>query len=724
METGFISTGGYSYPGTNPTAGFPGLGATNNPAKNNSIETSQFLVAFRASLYSLGDFPDKYIINKLTQQAGLHQQLASSISGLIEGMIADSRVNWERKLPLCYLVDSVLKNIGEPYVALFGSGVITWFPKAYDAVGVTEKRSLIRVLGTWEKQSMFPVGILKVLRDHVNVAPRDSPLTKLEESIPSTTSMPLQSQPLGAAPERTGAPALAASVVTPPQQSAACITHAAVAAQQQNRTPADGSAPSPSASTTPLSTIIRLNQTVASGGVLPVAGSTEFHKEVDKLTAELVEEQQEVLGHAKSMSTEELWRAQPDLAMEFRTFAEAQLAEEIRRLSTGGAIISAVDTDVLAAAVPEPASSVLGKEVTAGSGVVEATTEKGRSSVKRQTAASASDGGGSGNRGRKAPRIRQNGCEIDLSKAEQVAEKLLREVGIAASSAGAGETSASQRHTALATKHVSALAGMLGLDLRDGVKMGSGGGSVRGSAPAPQFGGWMKDALSKRWDSRIRALYKDLHFHCKQDGQRFMTQALLDKHMDLLFQRRRAKKENTNASRSWYPTADQWRTDFGTLPDKHGVGGKNKPITGNAADPSADLLEQVALEALEDEHTGKMGKMEDSGAKTNTGGPKLVDGLPVLADEYNGVCKICGETFDMFFSTEEEEWMFKDACYVDVPPRIIVHKACVDEAGVSALRDLVLQEPPTGGSVEEGKELSSNPPHVTGKNQHELGGTL
>ncbi len=43
-------------------------------------------------------------------------------------------------------------------------------------------------------------------------------------------------------------------------------------------------------------------------------------------------------------------------------------------------------------------------------------------------------------------------------------------MGIAASSAGSGETSASQRHTALATKHASALAGMLGLDLRDGVK--------------------------------------------------------------------------------------------------------------------------------------------------------------------------------------------------------------------------------------------------------------
>ncbi len=33
--------------------------------------------------------------------------------------------------------------------------------------------------------------------------------------------------------------------------------------------------------------------------------------------------------------------------MEFRTFAETKLAEEIRRLSAGGAIISAVDNDVL-----------------------------------------------------------------------------------------------------------------------------------------------------------------------------------------------------------------------------------------------------------------------------------------------------------------------------------------------------------------------------------------
>ncbi len=329
-----------------------------------------------------------------------------------------------------------------------------------------------------------------------------------------------------------------------------------------------------------------------------------------------------------------------------------------------------------------------------------------------------------GNRSHKAPRIRQNGCDVDLSKAEQVAEKLLREVGIAASSAGAGETSASQRHTALATKHVSALAGMLGLglDLRDGMKTGSfGGGSARGSAP--QLAGWLKNSLLRKWDGHIRALYKDVTFHCKQDGQRFMTQALLDQHMDLLFRRRRAKKENTTASRSWYPMTEQWITDFGASSvEKNGE--KNKPIAGNGTttDPSADLLEQVALEAL----GGKMGKEDSSGTETDkTDGLKLVDGPPVLADEYNGICKICGEAFDMFFSTEEEEWMFKDACCVDVPPRVIVHKACLDEAGVSTLRDLLVQQQsssPTGSGVEEGKVLSnSNPPRVS-VSQDELGG--
>ncbi len=44
---------------------------------------------------------------------------------------------------------------------------------------------------------------------------------------------------------------------------------------QQQQTPADGA--TQSSATTPLPTILRLNQTVASGNVLPAAGSTEFH---------------------------------------------------------------------------------------------------------------------------------------------------------------------------------------------------------------------------------------------------------------------------------------------------------------------------------------------------------------------------------------------------------------------------------------------------------------
>ncbi len=62
--------------------------------------------------------------------------------------------------------------------------------------------------------------------------------------------------------------------------------------------------------------------------------------------------------------------------------------------------------------------------------------------------------------------------------------------------------------------------------------------------------------------------------------------------------------------------------------------------------------------------------------------------IVVFADSWNGLilflylhlfCGTCdtvttNNNLPRFFSTEEEEWMFKDACYVDVPPRIIVHK--------------------------------------------------
>jgi hypothetical protein len=57
-----------------------------------------------------------------------------SIVAMLETRIADAAVPRSRKLPLVYLVDSILKNIGEPYISLFGAGVSSWFPLAYETM--------------------------------------------------------------------------------------------------------------------------------------------------------------------------------------------------------------------------------------------------------------------------------------------------------------------------------------------------------------------------------------------------------------------------------------------------------------------------------------------------------------------------------------------------------------------------------------------------------------
>jgi hypothetical protein len=53
--------------------------------------------------------------------------------------------------------------------------------------------------------------------------------------------------------------------------------------------------------------------------------------------------------------------------------------------------------------------------------------------------------------------------------------------------------------------------------------------------PEPQKG-WQRKTLQTFYDGPVYDLYDGRPFHCKQDGQRFTTQAELDKHLDLLFQ--------------------------------------------------------------------------------------------------------------------------------------------------------------------------------------------
>ena len=97
---------------------------------------------FRAKADQMGEFPDKIIINALTGTATRHRDdMAQPITNLLESMIVDPNHPAKHKLPICFLVDSIVKNITDPYAELFESGLVRWFCSAYDVVDEKSKVS-------------------------------------------------------------------------------------------------------------------------------------------------------------------------------------------------------------------------------------------------------------------------------------------------------------------------------------------------------------------------------------------------------------------------------------------------------------------------------------------------------------------------------------------------------------------------------------------------------
>ncbi|KAF9433152.1 hypothetical protein BGZ76_009821 [Entomortierella beljakovae] len=54
-----------------------------------------------------------------------------------------------QKLPTLYLIDSIIKNVGGPYINLFGRSIVSLFLDAYAVVDTAARASFEKVLGTW-----------------------------------------------------------------------------------------------------------------------------------------------------------------------------------------------------------------------------------------------------------------------------------------------------------------------------------------------------------------------------------------------------------------------------------------------------------------------------------------------------------------------------------------------------------------------------------------------
>ncbi|XP_076819795.1 uncharacterized protein LOC143464631 isoform X2 [Clavelina lepadiformis] len=99
---------------------------------------------YQSSLEDL-TFNSKPHINMLTILAEENKQHAELIVRRIEARLAEA----SQKLPIMYLLDSIVKNVGENYKALFAKDLVKTFKTAFEAADDKSKMSLYKLRTTW-----------------------------------------------------------------------------------------------------------------------------------------------------------------------------------------------------------------------------------------------------------------------------------------------------------------------------------------------------------------------------------------------------------------------------------------------------------------------------------------------------------------------------------------------------------------------------------------------
>ncbi|XP_037125271.1 pre-mRNA cleavage complex 2 protein Pcf11 isoform X1 [Syngnathus acus] len=138
-------------------------------------------VACREYQSSLEDltFNSKPHINMLTILAEENVNFAKDIVAIIEAQI--SKAPAAEKLPVLYLVDSIVKNVGGEYVAVFAKNLITSFICVFEKVDENTRKSLFKLRSTWDE--VFPLKKLYALDVRVNSVDPAWPIKPLPPTV-------------------------------------------------------------------------------------------------------------------------------------------------------------------------------------------------------------------------------------------------------------------------------------------------------------------------------------------------------------------------------------------------------------------------------------------------------------------------------------------------------------------------------------------------------------
>lgn len=133
---------------------------------------------YQSSLEDL-TFNSKPHINMLTILAEENLQFTKDIVAIIEAQIA--KAPSAEKLPVLYLVDSIVKNVGGEYLEVFAKNLVTSFICVFEKVDENTRKSLFKLRSTWDE--IFPLKKLYALDVRVNSLDPAWPIKPLPPNV-------------------------------------------------------------------------------------------------------------------------------------------------------------------------------------------------------------------------------------------------------------------------------------------------------------------------------------------------------------------------------------------------------------------------------------------------------------------------------------------------------------------------------------------------------------
>ncbi|KAF6198443.1 hypothetical protein GE061_008191 [Apolygus lucorum] len=130
-------------------------------------------------------------INMLTMLAEDYIEHAPALVQAVEDQL--KHVSGEVKLPVLYLIDSIVKNVGQSYTTLFSKNIANTFTHAFEKVDEKARSQMYKLRQTWV--SVFPAAKLYILDTKVSAIDPAWPIT----AAPTTSSIHLNPKFLGTA---------------------------------------------------------------------------------------------------------------------------------------------------------------------------------------------------------------------------------------------------------------------------------------------------------------------------------------------------------------------------------------------------------------------------------------------------------------------------------------------------------------------------------------------